>query len=73
MTHHDVTRHQAQIMLAREATLAAHYGRRFEQAVGNGDVAAARPLEPRVSAVGVSLPHARHARAGVGADHDPGR
>jgi hypothetical protein len=42
MTHDDVTRHQAQLLLIREATLAAHYGRRFEQAVGNGDVVAAR-------------------------------
>jgi hypothetical protein len=42
MTHHDVTRHQAQLLLTREATLAAHYGRRVEQAVGSGDVVAAR-------------------------------
>ena len=42
MTHHDVTRHQAQLLLTREATLAAHYGRRFEQAVGDGELVAAR-------------------------------
>jgi hypothetical protein len=42
MTHHDVTCHQAQLLLTREATLAAHYGRRFEQAAGNGDLLAAR-------------------------------
>jgi hypothetical protein len=42
MSHHDVTRHQAQLLLTREATLAAHYGRRFDQAVGKGDVLAAR-------------------------------
>jgi hypothetical protein len=42
MTHHDVTRHQAQLLLTHEATLAARYGRRFEQAVGNGDVVAVR-------------------------------
>jgi hypothetical protein len=42
MTHHDVTRHQAHLLLTREATLAAHYGRRFEQAAGNGDLVAAR-------------------------------
>ena len=42
MTHHDVTRHQAQLLLRREATLAARYGRRFEQAAGDGDLAAAR-------------------------------
>jgi hypothetical protein len=42
MTHHDVTGHQAQLLLTREATLATHYGRRFEQAVGNGDVVAVR-------------------------------
>jgi hypothetical protein len=40
MTHHDVTRHQAQLLLTREATLAAHDGRRFEQAVGDGDLVA---------------------------------
>jgi hypothetical protein len=37
-----VTRHQAQLLLRREATLAARYGRRFEQAAGDGDLAAAR-------------------------------
>lgn len=42
MTHHDVTRHQVQLLLTREATLAAHYARSFEQAVGNGDLVAAR-------------------------------
>jgi len=42
VTHHDVTRHQAQLLLTREATLAARYGRRFEQAAGDGDLAAAR-------------------------------
>ncbi len=42
MTHHDVTRHQALLLLRREATLAARYGRRFEQAAGDGDRAAAR-------------------------------
>jgi hypothetical protein len=42
MTHRDVTRHQAQVLLTREATLAAHYGRLFEQAAANGDLAAAR-------------------------------
>jgi len=42
MIHHDATRHQAQLLLTREATLAAHYGRRFEQAAGNGDLVAAR-------------------------------
>jgi hypothetical protein len=42
MSHHDVTRHQAQLLLTREATLAAHYGRRFDHAVCNGDLLAAR-------------------------------
>ena len=42
MTNHDVTRHQAQLLPTGEATLAAHYGRRFEQAVGAGDLVAAR-------------------------------
>ncbi len=42
MTHPDLTRHQAQRLLRREATLAAHYGRRFEQAVRVGDLVAAR-------------------------------
>ena len=42
MTHHDVTREQAHLLLTREATLAAHYGRRFDQAVGNDDLVAAR-------------------------------
>jgi hypothetical protein len=42
MTHHDVTRHQARLLLTREATLAAHYARRFDQAVDNGDLVAAR-------------------------------
>ena len=42
MTNYDVTRHQAQLLPTREATLAAHYGRRFEQAVGDGDLVAAR-------------------------------
>ena len=37
-----MTRHQAQLLLRREATLAARYGRRFEQAAGDGDLAAAR-------------------------------
>lgn len=41
MTHHDPTRHQAQLLLTREATLTAHYGRRFEQAVRVGDLVAA--------------------------------
>jgi hypothetical protein len=42
MSHHDMTRHHAQLLLTREATLAALYGRRFDQAVGNGDLLAAR-------------------------------
>lgn len=42
MTHHDVIHHQAQLLLRREATLAARYGRRFEQAAGDGDLTAAR-------------------------------
>lgn len=42
MTHHDVTLHQAQLLLTREATLAARYARRFDQAAGNGDLIAAR-------------------------------
>lgn len=52
MTHHDVTCHQAQLLLTREATLAAHDGRLFEQAAGNGDLVAARRwnLQYRLSA-----------------------
>jgi hypothetical protein len=42
MSHHDVTLHQAQLLLTREATLAARYGRRFDQAIGSGDLVAAR-------------------------------
>ena len=52
MTHHDVTLHYTQLPLTRQVSLAAHYGRCFEQAVGNGDLVAARRFnrEYRLSA-----------------------
>jgi hypothetical protein len=42
MTHTDPTRHHAQLLLTREATLAEHYARRYCAALDNGDPNAAR-------------------------------
>jgi hypothetical protein len=41
VTHRDTTRYQLQLLLTREATLAARYGRRFEEAADSGDRVAA--------------------------------